>query len=50
MDDEGASSSGISNPYDRDSGFDATSHEAMYKNKGNMLSNFFRFLLLLPDY
>ncbi|CAG9538642.1 unnamed protein product [Cercopithifilaria johnstoni] len=34
MDEERASSSGISNPYDRDSGFDVTSREAMYKNKG----------------
>uniref|UniRef100_A0A158Q8R1 Importin subunit alpha n=1 Tax=Elaeophora elaphi TaxID=1147741 RepID=A0A158Q8R1_9BILA len=34
MDEEAASSSGFPNSCDRDSGFDATSREAMYKNKG----------------
>ncbi|EFO20800.2 hypothetical protein LOAG_07693 [Loa loa] len=34
MGEEGASSSGFSTSYDKDSGFDVTSHEAMYKNKG----------------
>lgn len=48
MDDEGASSSGFSTTCDRDSGFDTTSREAMYKNKGNILCNlfFFSFFLL----
>ncbi|KAK6107939.1 Armadillo/beta-catenin-like repeat family protein [Brugia pahangi] len=34
MGEEGASSSGLSSSHDKDSAFDATSHEAMYKNKG----------------